>query len=149
MRSNKAFFLLATGIMVAVSWAATSAWAQSGDKFKARLSVIPIASANSRNTVDGIGAVTATLSGGKLTINGTFEGLKSPATIAKVHQGVLMGVRGKPVFDLTVTKATQGNINGTLSLTPEQVQGLRNGHLYIQIHSEGAPDGNLWGWLLK
>jgi hypothetical protein len=26
---------------------------------------------------------------------------------------------------------------------------LRKGMVYVQIHSEGAPDGNLWGWLLK
>jgi len=34
-------------------------------------------------------------------------------------------------------------------LTPEQVQSLKKGQLYIQIYSEKAPDGNLWGWLLR
>ncbi len=42
-----------------------------------------------------------------------------------------------------------GSITGTLSLTAEQVESLRKGKLYIQIHSEKAPDGNLWGWLLR
>jgi hypothetical protein len=27
------------------------------------------------------------------------------------------------------------------------VEGLRKGKFYIQIHSEKAPDGILWGWL--
>jgi hypothetical protein len=25
---------------------------------------------------------------------------------------------------------------------------LRQGRMYLQLHSESAPDGNLWGWLL-
>jgi len=28
------------------------------------------------------------------------------------------------------------------------VEGLRQGQIYLQIHSETAPDGNLWGWLI-
>jgi len=38
---------------------------------------------------------------------------------------------------------------GSLDLTREQVQSLQSGRLYVQISSEKAPDGNLWGWLLK
>jgi hypothetical protein len=28
------------------------------------------------------------------------------------------------------------------------VEALKAGRFYIQLHSERAPDGNLWGWLL-
>ena len=35
----------------------------------------------------GSGSVTWTLTGTTLTINGTFEGLKSPATMAPIHKG--------------------------------------------------------------
>ena len=31
---------------------------------------------------------------------------------------------------------------------PIQVADLEKGRLYVQLHSEKAPDGNLWGWLL-
>jgi hypothetical protein len=48
-----------------------------------------------------------------------------------------------------VSKAMSGTITGSIDLTPEQVQGLKNGRLYLQISSEKAPDGNLWGWLLR
>ena len=34
-------------------------------------------------------------------------------------------------------------------LTPDQIADLRAGRLYVQIQSERAPDGNLWGWLLR
>ena len=60
-----------------------------------------------------------------------------------------MGVRGAPIGELTVSKAMNGTIAGSLDLTPDQVQSLRKGRLYIQISSEKAPDGNLWGWFLR
>jgi len=72
---------------------------------------------------------------------------RSAATIAQIHLGQ-RGVRGPVMFDLTVTKATSGTLTGTFNLTPEQVEAVKGGRFYIQIHSEQAPDGNLWGWLL-
>ena len=44
--------------------------------------------------------------------------------------------------------ATSGTITGSIELTREQADDLANGRLYIQLHSEKAPEGNLWGWLL-
>ena len=35
-----------------------------------------------------------------------------------------------------------------MELSPVQIADLEKGRLYIQLHSEKAPDGNLWGWLL-
>ena len=52
------------------------------------------------------------------------------------------------MIDLTVSHSTSGAISGAAELTPRQVQALETSSLYIQIHSEKAPDGNLWGWLL-
>ena len=124
-----------------------SVGAQGGGTFKARLSPVPIDATMAAN-VAGSGSVTAVLTGAKLSITGTFEGLRSPATVAHVHSG-RKGVRGPSVFDLTVTKATSGAIAGNLTLTREQVADLNAGKLYVQIHSEKAPDGNLWGWLLQ
>jgi hypothetical protein len=99
------------------------------------------------NTIAGSGSVTAVLNGTKLTVNGTFEGLKSPATVARLHKGQ-RGVRGEPLLDLTVTKATSGTISGVVDLSSQQLQDLQNSRLYVQLHSEKAPEGNLWGWLL-
>ena len=57
-------------------------------------------------------------------------------------------MRGPPIGDLTVTAATSGTISGSIELTKEQIDDLAAGRLYIQLHSQKAPDGNLWGWLL-
>lgn len=99
-------------------------------------------------TVAGSGSLTAVLTGKKLTITGTFTGLRSPATDANIHLGP-KGIPGPAILDLTVTKATSGTVGGTIELTPSQVDDLKNSRLYVQINSERAPDGNLWGWLLR
>ena len=127
---------------------ATPASSQAPERYKIRLTTVPM-DGGMRNTVAGTGSGSATLIGAKLTIAGTFDGLKSPATAAKLNGGVARGVRGTSVADLIVTKSTKGSIAGTVDLTPAQVQGLRDGKLYIELASEKAPEGNLWGWILK
>jgi len=121
--------------------------AQGAQTFKARLSPVPVDATNQPATT-GLGAATAVLTGTKLSISGTFSGLQGPATIAQIHIGP-RGISGPPALDLTVTKATSGTLQGDLMLTAAQVDHLKRGRLYIQIHSEKAPDGNLRGWLLQ
>src|SRR5262245_5605925 len=94
--------------------------AQAPRTFKARLSPVPI-DLTMQATVAGSGAATATLAGTTLAVTGTFEGLKSPATIAKIHKGPARGVRGPDVFTLTVSNATNGTIGGSFTLSPSQV----------------------------
>ena len=53
------------------------------------------------------------------------------------------------MFDLTVAAGTSGTISGTFELNPQQLADLQSGRLYVQVHSEKAPDGNLWGWLTE
>lgn len=121
--------------------------AQTAKTYKARLSTVPM-DLTMTATVAGSGTATAALNGRTLTVSGTFEGLRSPATIAQVHKGPVAGVRGPVIFDLKVSPATNGSISGTLELTAAQVADLEKHRLYIQVHSEKAPDGNLWGWLM-
>jgi hypothetical protein len=137
--------------LLAVGWLAHGglAMAQGAEKFTARLAWVPTAGAD---RVSGRGTASATLAGRALTITGSFEGLGGPATVARVHEGIAKGARGRAVSDLTINKATSGMISGAVTLTAEQVEALRQGRLYIQVHGDKglAPDGaNLWGWLLR
>ena len=135
-------------LTVVAGGAPTAASGQSGEAvYRARLSVVPIDLAMAR-TIAGSGSATATLKGRTLTVSGTFEGLKSPATVLRLHRGPNRGLRGPAIGDLTATPATAGEMGGSIELTAAQVEDLRRGRLYLQLHSEGAPDGNLWGWLL-
>ena len=126
---------------------AAFAFAQGATEFKTRLSPVAMDAAM-RATVAGSGSASARLTGSRLLVAGSFEGLLSPATIAQVRRSPVTGVRGPSVFDLTVTRAARGVINGSFDLSPEQIEDLRQGRLYVQLHSEKASDGNLWGWLL-
>ena len=120
---------------------------QSAETFVARLTMMPIEVATRAN-VAGSGSGSATLDGQRLLVTGSFSGLQGSATAAHLHEGIALGIRGAPLFELSVESATAGSFSGEVELTPEQVESLRQGRLYIQIRSEAAPDGNLWGWLL-
>ena len=137
--------------LAAMLAAGAAAGAQNADKFTARLGWVPISGADRAN-VSGKGTATATLSGTKLAISGTFEGLAAPATVARLHEGVAKAARGPAIGDLVISKGTSGTITGAIALTPEQLASLKQGRLYVQVHSEKgvAPDGStLWGWLLR
>jgi len=125
-----------------------SAAAQTAEKFNIRLTMVPLDGAM-RATVAGSGTGTATLTGSKLSINASFDGLPGPATAAKLHRGLATGVRGSAFQDLTVTKAVKRTVTGSVELTPDQLNSLKKGQLYIQIASEKSPEGTLWGWILK
>jgi hypothetical protein len=124
------------------------ALAQSGETYKARLTAVP-ADARTRPELAGIGSASAVLTGSKLAITGSFDGLRSAATTAQLHSAVAAGVRGPAIHDLTVAKSTSGSIAGSVDLTAPQVESLKKGGLYIQIQSEKAPEGVIWGWLLR
>jgi hypothetical protein len=114
--------------------------------YQARLSTVPI-DLGMASTIAGSGSVTASLKGRTLTVSGKFSGLKTAATIARLHRSPNRGIRGPAFADLSVTAVTAGEITGTVELTAAQVEDLEIGRLYVQVHSEKAPDGNLWGWL--
>lgn len=121
--------------------------AQDVKTYTARLSPVPLTVAMQAD-IAGSGSVTAALTSTKLAITGSFEGLRSPATVARIHRGPKPGIRGPALFDLKASTGSSGTISGAFDLTAAQVQELAQGRYYVQLHSEKAPDGNLWGWLL-
>ena len=87
--------------------AAIAVSAQTGDKYSARLGMVPAANAAQQAMVAGKGAVTAMLAGTRLTINGSFEGLPAAATAAKVQQGIAKGALR--------TISARGSVGGIVS----------------------------------
>ena len=142
------FRLMTRTLVTALALIALTAQYQAQSaQYRARLSVVPI-DIPMQSAIAGSGSVTATLKGTTLALTGTFAGLKTPATAARVHRGPRTAMRGPAIGDLTATAATSGSITGSVELTKEQIDDLAAGRLYIQLHSQKAPDGNLWGWLL-
>ena len=120
--------------------------AQAARTFKTRLSPVPVAAYNAN--VVGSGSVTATLTGNTLAVNGTYDGLASPATTARIFKSPKPGIRGEALLDLKVSGGTTGTITGQFDLTPAQVQEVSASRYYVQLSSEKAAEGNLWGWLM-
>ena len=145
MTTTSAFRVLSLAVCLFAVGA--SPVAQRPETFKARLSPLGVTNATV-DTTTGLGTVAATLSGTRLTIDATFEGLTGAATSANLRRGP-KGIPGPVLFDLQVPKASSGKISASLELKPEQMEDLRAGRLYLQIHSERAPDGSIRGWLLK
>ena len=119
--------------------------AQSSNSFRARLSPMPV-TPQTVSTITGEGEVFLTLSGNTLSIQGSFSGMSSVATSAHIHHGP-PAQPGPVSHRLVVGSTTAGELSGELELTDQQVEALHNNELYIQIHSETNPPGELRGWI--
>jgi hypothetical protein len=114
---------------------------------QARLAPVPIDLAM-QETIAGQGTATATLTGTTLRIEGTYRGLRSPATSVRLYESALPGTRGPLVGEFASGGGTSGKFTGTVTLTRDQAAAFEKGRLYVQMQTTGAPDGTLWGWLL-
>jgi hypothetical protein len=121
--------------------------AEKSEGYQAYLSPMPHNDAMHAN-FSGKGTAVVTLDRDTISLSGTFTGLASAATKAHVCLSKAAGIPGTPVFEVTVPNAVEGKMTGTFKLDKSQIADLQTGKLYIQIDSEKAPNGNLWGWLL-
>ena len=131
-------------LIVALSFAPLTA----AEKYQVHLSAMPFNDAT-QPFMTGKGSASATLDGETLSISGTFTGLSGPATKARLSISRGPGIPGNPLVDLTLSGEVAGKVSGQTKLNPAQLAALRSGKLYIQIDSEKAPSGHLWGWLLE
>ncbi|MBL4821050.1 MAG: CHRD domain-containing protein [Gammaproteobacteria bacterium] len=113
--------------------------------FRARLSEVPV-TPQTYKTITGVGEVFVTLNGSTASVTGTFEGMSSAASAVHIHNAP-KAMNGPPIGALEATSLPAGSISGELELTAEQVEALRNEELYIVIHTENNPGGELRGWL--
>jgi hypothetical protein len=125
-------------------FAAAPAWAAD---YEAQMDPAPFDASSRADILGSIGQVSATLTGNTLTVNGTFKDMTSPATAASLRAGLMKGVLGEPIGTLSVTRAPQGTVSGSVQLTPAQIEALNREAVYVRIDSEKAPEGNLQGWL--
>ncbi len=70
-----------------------------------------------------------------------FSGLSSAQTDAHIHGPAAIGVNGSVLFPLTSGNQT----DFLISLTPANVQNLKDGLLYINVHSNNFPNGEIRG----
>ena len=51
------------------------------------------------------------------------------------------------MFTIEVTEARDGRLTGQVDLDGDQGEALLAGELYVQIHTENNPEGEIRGWL--
>src|SRR6476646_5326989 len=129
------------GLAAAAAMFCGSALAQT---YQANLGPLPLDAATNKNML-GRGEATASWDGKMLTVNGRFARLPSPATKAHLFVSPYIAVPGGESFDLTVSPADNGALSGQIALNVKQAAAFRTGRLYVQIDSQKAPTGNLWG----
>jgi hypothetical protein len=96
------------------------------------------ASAQGRVVIDE-GALT-------MTFTVEFSGLSSNQTAAHIHTGAI-GVNGGVAIDLGVVGGTGGTLGNTVAITQGQIDSIRAGQTYINIHSINFPGGEIRGQL--
>ncbi|MBT7225759.1 MAG: CHRD domain-containing protein [Gammaproteobacteria bacterium] len=142
---HTAFSRLTASLICALVLTFSAGAVAQSETFRARLSPMPT-TPQTVTTITGEGEVILTLDGNTLTVSGNFTGMNSVATMAHVHNGP-PAQPGPVVHQLEVTKMPAGEISAVLELTNAQVTALRNNELYIQVHSETNPPGELRGWI--
>jgi uncharacterized repeat protein (TIGR01451 family) len=70
-----------------------------------------------------------------------FSGLSSGQTDAHIHGPAVPGVSAPPIFPLPLGQISDFSI----TLTPSQVQDLKNGLFYVNVHSSNFPAGEIRG----
>lgn len=121
------------------------------DPLTARLDSVAFTN-ETRRLVSGVGGVVATISdGGVVTLVGNYGGLASPATSIVVLKGPRTGVPGQERLAAfpVAQPSTRGSFSERIRMSKSNLAALLAGQIYLQIVTETAPDGAIWGWIIR
>ena len=76
------------------------------------------------------------------SVSGTIKTLGIKGTVAHIHQGAT-GMNGPHIVDLTKVSDDEWGIPPGTRLTDEQFQSLKDGNLYINVHSAEHKGGEI------
>ncbi|HEV8203931.1 MAG TPA: PQQ-dependent sugar dehydrogenase [Pyrinomonadaceae bacterium] len=117
-------------------------------EIKSKPSVLFVATLNGSqetppNNSTATGRATLLLSPDEKTarVSLVFSGLSSAQTDAHIHGPATLGVSAPAIFPLPLGQISDFHIN----MTPAQVQDLKNGLFYINVHSSNFPTGEIRG----
>jgi hypothetical protein len=131
--------LLAAAFTAGLASVATAATQKYHALLNARSEVPP-------TTSKGMGTFSASLdtSSKVLTYSLTFDGLTGPATAAHIHGPAAKGSNAGVVVPLG-SGAPVSPVNGTATLTQEQINDMRGGKYYVNVHTEANKGGEIRG----
>jgi hypothetical protein len=140
---SRRIIVLAAGLTAVVAW--TGASKAAPETFKVALSgaqQVPAVETPGSGSAD----LTYDPATRMLTWNITFSGLSAPATMAHFHGPAAAGKNGPVVIWLSKQGTPPASpIKGEATLTPEQAQEFTAGDLYINVHTQTHPAGEIRG----
>jgi hypothetical protein len=80
-----------------------------------------------------------------VAVSGSFSNLSSGATAAHIHGPAAFGQTGDVIVTLSVPAGgvTSGGVSGTGMVTAEQMNIIKSGNAYLNIHTTSHPDGEI------
>jgi hypothetical protein len=99
------------------------------------------------STGTGDGTFTLNTATNELTWSVTFSGLTGPATVAHIHGPAAPGQNANPVVGFDPPKAAAGEIKGSNVIIKSQVEDLKAGKWYANIHTAQNKGGEIRGQL--
>lgn len=106
--------------------------------------VPPAASTASGDAMLSLDALT-----GIVSVSGDYAGLAGPAFQAHLHGPAAAGTGGPPFALLSVTAGTAGTVSGLAFLSQAQVADVRAGRVYLDVHTDVFPGGELRGQVCR
>lgn len=100
------------------------------------------------STATGDGTFTLNTATNELTWDVTFSGLSGPATVAHIHGPAEPGKNASPVVGFDPPKAPAGEIKGSNVILAKQVEDLKAGKWYVNIHTAANKGGEIRGQLM-
>jgi hypothetical protein len=76
------------------------------------------------------------------SVSGTVKTMGMKATAAHIHQGA-KGMNGPHIIDLVMSSPDEWAVPAGAKLTNEQFQSLKDGDLYINVHSAAHKGGEI------
>jgi hypothetical protein len=121
---------------MAKRWTSTPSW-------KDRRKRLPI-------NVPATGTATLELDAATKVVHYTviYDGLSSPPIKVHLHGPKEEGMKAPTVLDEHSDHPTSPT-TGTVTLADHQVDALRAGQLYVNVHTQNYPDGEIRGWLIS
>ena len=101
------------------------------------------------STAKGFGIVTLNDAETQIRFSLTFSGLGSNQTASHIHGASPAGANAPVLFNIGATGATGGTFTAlTQTVTPAQVQQLKSGLWYFNVHSNLLPNGEIRGQIM-
>lgn len=101
------------------------------------------------STARGYGAVSVKSDGSVAFVNMIFLNLSGPATAGHVHSG-RSGTNGAAIFNLNPPAVTSGgSVDWVFNMSPTQAAAMRQGQLYLNVHTAANPGGEIRGQIQR